>query len=136
MAKILIIDDDQDIIDSLTMILEGNGHHVQVKTDTDNLVASVSELGPDLIILDIMFPEDPQAGFVAARELNKNPKLKSIPILLLSAVNQRSNMAFGFSDADISPDFMPVEAFIEKPVEPDVLIRKITEMLEPTRSVN
>ncbi len=136
MAKILIIDDDQDIIDSLTMILEGNGHQVQVKTDTDNLVASVSDAGPDLIILDIMFPEDPQAGFVAARELNKNPKLKNIPVLLLSAVNQRSNMAFGFSDADISPDFMPVEAFIEKPVEPDVLIRKIAEMLEPTRSVN
>lgn len=136
MAKILIIDDDQDIIDSLTMILEGNGHQVQVKTDTDNLVASVSEVGPDLIVLDIMFPEDPQAGFVAARELNKNPKLKNIPVLLLSAVNQRSNMAFGFSDADISPDFMPVEAFIEKPVEPDVLIRKIAEMLEPTRSVN
>ncbi|MCC6159665.1 MAG: response regulator [Deltaproteobacteria bacterium] len=136
MAKILIIDDDQDIIDSLTMILEGNGHQVQVKTDTDNLVASVSEVGPDLIILDIMFPEDPQAGFVAARELNKNAKLKNIPVLLLSAVNQRSNMAFGFSDADISPDFMPVEAFIEKPVEPDVLIRKIAEMLEPTRSVN
>lgn len=131
MAKILIIDDDQDIIDSLTMILEGNGHHVAVKPDTDNLVPDISEVNPDLIILDIMFPEDPQAGFVAARTLHKHEKLNKIPVLLLSAVNQRSNMAFGFSDSDISDDFMPVEAFLEKPVEPAALLKKVDEVLKP-----
>lgn len=131
MANILIIDDDPDIVDSLTMILEANGHQVSVRSDTDEIVENVMDVNPDLIILDIMFPEDPQAGFSAARELERNEKVKNIPVLLLSAVNQRSNMSFGFSDADISDDFMPVEAFIEKPVEPAVLLAKVQEILTP-----
>jgi CheY-like chemotaxis protein len=129
MAKILIVDDDLDIIDSLKMILEANGHQIVVKTDTDDLVASVMQTSPDLIILDIIFPENPSAGFTAARELHKAEGAKSIPVLLLSAVNQLSKMSFGFSEADISDDFMPVKGFIEKPVEPAVLIAKVNELL-------
>jgi CheY-like chemotaxis protein len=129
MAKVLIIDDDQDIIDSLTMILEGNGHVVATKKDTENLIADVSKVNPDIIILDIIFPEDPQAGFKAARTLHKDKAVSKIPVLFLSAVNQRSNLSFGFSEEDISEDFMPVEAFIEKPVEPKVLLKKIADVL-------
>ncbi len=129
MASILIVDDDLDIIDSLKMILEGSGHKVSVKTDPDNLVASVKQISPDLIILDIIFPEDPNAGFTAARALHKAEGVRDIPILLLSAVNQMSKMSFGFSENDISEDFMPVKAFIEKPVEPAALISKVNELL-------
>ncbi|MDM7996950.1 MAG: response regulator [Acidobacteriota bacterium] len=129
MAKILIVDDDLDIIDSLRMILEANGHQIVVKTDTDNLVDSVMQTSPDLIILDIIFPENPNAGFAAARELHKTEAVKNIPVLLLSAVNQMSKMSFGFSEADISEDFMPVKGFIEKPVEPAVLLSKVNELL-------
>lgn len=129
MANILIVDDDLDIIDSLKMILESKGHQVMVKTDTDNLVESILQDTPDLIILDIIFPEDPNAGFNAARELHKAEKVRDIPVLLLSAVNQQSNMSFGFSETDISEDFMPVQGFIEKPVEPQVLLAKVDELL-------
>ena len=129
MAKILIIDDDKDIIDSLTLVLEANGYLVESKLDTDNLIADVKTANPDLIILDVIFPEDPQAGFKAARELHKNEDLGNIPVLLLSAVNIKSNLAFGFSESDISEDFMPVEAFIEKPVEPPVLLERIRNLL-------
>jgi CheY-like chemotaxis protein len=129
MANILIVDDDMDIIDSLKMILEANGHQVSVKTDTDDLVETVRQSLPDLIILDIIFPENPNAGFAAARNLHKVEKVKDIPVLLLSAVNQLSKMSFGFSESDISEDFMPVKAFIEKPVEPAVLLAKVNELL-------
>ncbi|MBF0261582.1 MAG: response regulator [Magnetococcales bacterium] len=129
MAKILLIDDDQDITDNLSMILESQGHAVTVKGDTDRLLEEVRALRPDLIILDIMLPEDAQAGFKAARLLNQDRELGRIPVLILSAVNQRSNLSFGFSDNDISPDFMPVEAFLDKPVEPKVLLEKIERLL-------
>ena len=129
MANILIIDDDLDIIDSLKMVLESNDHQVSVKTDTDNLLETIRQTSPDLIILDIIFPEDPNAGFMAARELHKNDEVKHIPVLLLSAVNQQSNMSFGFSETDISEDFMPVKGFIEKPVEPATLLSKVNELL-------
>lgn len=52
-------------------------------------------------------------------------------MLLLSAVNEQSDMSFGFSESDISDDFMPVEAFIEKPVEPAILLSRIKELLSP-----
>ena len=129
MASILIIDDDPDIVDSLSLILTANDHEVSVKSDTDDVVGYVMAMGPDLIILDIMFPEDPQAGFTAARQLQQHSKVKDIPVLILSAVNQRSAMSFGFSEADISDDFMPVEAFLEKPVEPRILLEKIESLL-------
>ena len=129
MANILIIDDDLDIVDSLKMILEANGYQVSVKTDADNVIAAVMDVNPDLIILDIIFPEDSNAGFVVARELQKNDHVKNIPVLLLSAVNQQSKMSFGFSETDISEDFMPVEAFIEKPVEPEILLAKVKTLL-------
>lgn len=129
MAKILIIDDDKDIIDSLTLVLEASGYQVESKMDTDDLIADVKTANPDLIILDVIFPEDPQAGFKAARELHKNEDLGHIPVLLLSAVNIKSNLAFGFSESDISDDFMPVEAFIEKPVEPQALLERIRNLL-------
>ena len=51
--------------------------------------------------------------------------------MLLSAVNIKSDLAFGFSEADISEDFMPVEAFIEKPIEPADLLAKVEALLSP-----
>ena len=134
MARILIVDDDLDIIDSLRLILEGNGHEVLVKTDTERLNDEVRSTSPDLIILDVMFPEDFQAGFKAARRLHKDADLAHMPILVLSAVNQRSNLSLSFSESDISDDFMPVQGFLEKPVEPRVLLEKINEVLRGAAS--
>lgn len=129
MAKIMIIDDDVDMVESLTMILEANDHDVSAILDTDNLVDAVKRNNPDLILLDIIFPEDPQAGFKAARLLAKSESVNHIPVLVLSAVNQLSKLGFSFSEKDISDDFMPVAGFLEKPVEPKMLLSRINEVL-------
>lgn len=129
MARILIIDDDADIIDSLTLILEGNGHQVVAKSDTESVAAFVRAQHPDLILLDIIFPDDPQAGFKVARELAQDEALRTIPVLVLSAVNERTNLGFSFSERDISEDFLPVQGFLEKPVEPGTLLEKIRSLL-------
>lgn len=129
MAKILIVDDEQDIIDNLSMVLEAHGHEVVARLDTDDLVAAVKRIVPDLIILDVVFPENPKAGFEAARRLHKDADVAGIPVMLLSAVNIKSDLAFGFSEADISDDFMPVEAFVEKPIEPQTLLEKVDALL-------
>ena len=129
MARIMIIDDDRDIVESLSMILEGNGYEVSPKSDTAGIVDSVKEVNPDLIILDIVFPEDAQAGFKVARELRHDEAVKQIPVLILSAVNQLSELGFSFSEKDISDDFMPVGGFLEKPIEPNVLLEKLKFLL-------
>lgn len=129
MARIMIIDDDRDIVDSLTMVLEANGYQVAAKRDMKDLVQSVKQVNPDLIILDIMFPDDPQAGFKAARALRKDDAVRGIPVLVLSAVNARSNLGFSFTEKDISDDFLPVGGLLEKPVEPGVLLDKVKGLL-------
>ena len=129
MARILIIDDDPDVVESLTMVLEGNGHQVTARHETVNLLAAVKEVHPDLIILDVIFPGDDQAGFKAARLLAADKEVGDIPVLMLSAVNQLSNLGFSFSEKDISRDFLPVAGFLEKPVEPARLLAKIGSLL-------
>ena len=131
MAKVLLIDDDEDIIDNLTMVLEKHGFAVTVKRDIAQIAHDVAAIDPDVIILDVMFPQDPYAGFKAARELKADAQLAKIPILVLSAVNQRAGQAFGFSESDLSPDFLPAQAFIEKPVEPKELLARIQAVLTP-----
>ncbi|MCW8929354.1 MAG: response regulator [Gammaproteobacteria bacterium] len=128
MSKIMIIDDDRDIIDSISMILEANDFTVVSKMDTNNLITEIESENPDLILLDIVFPEDAQAGFKAARKIASEETIKKIPILVLSAVNQLNNLGFSFTENDISNDFMPVNGFIEKPVKPDVLLEKIKSL--------
>lgn len=128
MSKIMIIDDDRDIIDSISMVLEANDYTVCSKMDTENLLVDIKAEAPDIILLDIVFPEDAQAGFKAAREIAGEDDLKHIPVLILSAVNQLTNLGFSFSESDISNDFMPVRGFIEKPVEPAVLLDKIRSL--------
>ncbi len=128
MSKIMIIDDDRDIIDSISMVLQANDYTVCSKMDTENLLADIKAEAPDIILLDIVFPEDAQAGFKAAREIAGEDDLKHIPVLILSAVNQLTNLGFSFNESDISNDFMPVRGFIEKPVEPAVLLDKIRSL--------
>ena len=132
MARILIIDDDPDVVESLTLVLEASGHQVAVRYETGNLLEAVKEVHPDLIILDVVFPDDDQAGFKAARLLAGDEAVQDIPVLMLSAVNQLSNLGFSFSEKDISRDYLPVAGFLEKPVEPARLLAKIGELLAPS----
>ncbi|MDH5298321.1 MAG: response regulator [Desulfobulbaceae bacterium] len=129
MARILIVDDDPDIVENLTLVLEGHGHQVAARYDTDNLLLAMKEVHPDLVILDVIFPGDEQGGFKAARLLAGDAQVRDIPVLMLSAVNQLSNLGFSFSDKDISRDYLPVAGFLEKPVEPARLLAKIEELL-------
>lgn len=129
MAHILIVDDDPDMVESISIILENEGHRVSSLFETVDIIQKVANQHPDLIILDVIFPEDAQAGFKMARSLSKSESVKHIPILILSAVNQSSALSFSFSEKDISPDFLPVSAFLEKPMEPAKLLEKVAELL-------
>ena len=129
MARVMIIDDDLDMVESLTMILEGNGFEVSSKSDTNDVIAAVKEVNPDLIVLDVVFPEDAQAGFKVARLLRRDEQVNRIPVLILSAVNQLSELGFSFSEKDISDDFLPVGGFLEKPIEPAHLLDKVKALL-------
>lgn len=118
--KILIIDDDPDIVDSTTLILENAGYEVISKDAPDTgYEAAISEK-PDLIILDVMMAEPDDGFFVASQIKSKNPGL---PIIMYSSVSNALGYDYG------SNSIVKVDEFIDKPVEPDVLLRVIGKLL-------
>jgi len=127
MAKIKIIDDDLDLAEDLSLLLKNAGHEISTQDDTEGAVAVLIEEKPDLLILDVMFPENPAGGFDLAREIRSTPALRDLPVILLTAINQEFPM--DFSSRDIDPEWMPVQDFLEKPVAPDVLLEKVDSLL-------
>lgn len=129
MAYLMIVDDDEDFATAAATVLRDAGHEVQIKLDTDGAVKTMDERPPDLVILDVMFPEDTSAGFELARTMRHySQKLSKIPVLMLTAVNAK--FPLGFGSRDIDDTWLPVSDFLEKPVDFDVLRSKAKALLE------
>jgi DNA-binding response OmpR family regulator len=132
MAYLLIIDDDEDFARAMAKVLSDAGHEVGISLDTQTAMASMKARTPDLVILDVMFPEDSSAGFGFARMMeHHNAAFKGIPILMLTAVNAR--FPLGFGPRDIDESWLPVSDFVEKPVDLDVLCNKVSALLARKR---
>ena len=129
MKKIYIIDDDHDIVEAISMVLKANNFDVRSQYDNENVVENISEYGPDLIILDVIFPEDETAGFKIARDISRNKEISNIPVIMLSAVNEKGIYRGQFTDQDIDPSWLPVTQFIDKPVQPKELLKIIDSTL-------
>ena len=129
MAYVMIVDDDQDFAETIALVIQKEGHEVQNKYDTESAFQSMQDRIPDLILLDVMFPEDSSAGFELARAMrHENEKLKMVPILMLTAINAKFPLGFGPNDID--SEWMPVTDFLEKPVDFDVLREKVAKLLD------
>ncbi len=126
--KIFIVDDDSDIVDAISMVLNKHGFSVASSLTASDALEKIKKEKPDLIILDVMFPEDTSKGFDLSRIFHHDPYVKNIPVVILSAVNILFKL--GFSKNEIDEDWMPVREFIEKPVEPDKLLNVINKILQ------
>ncbi len=129
--KILIIDDDPDIVEAMRMPLEANAYNViAANSGKDGLKMAKEEI-PDLIILDVMMETDTE-GFHVVYELRSEEQAseykdcKNIPILMITAISQKKDMIFSPEKDDT---FLPVNSFIEKPIQPKVLLEKVAELL-------
>jgi CheY-like chemotaxis protein len=124
MAKktVIVIDDDPDVLEATKVILEGAGFAVVTAPTGQEGLTRVREGGIDCIILDVMMAKDTE-GFHIAQELKADPKTSRIPIIMLTSVTKKSG--FEFSPAT-DKEFMPVELFLEKPVDPKRLVQAIT----------
>ena len=122
MAKILIVDDDPDIVEASTLFLQKEGHQVASAYSRPEGMKALEAFKPDLLILDVMM-EQPDDGFAMAQELRRQGR--KLPILMLTSVASASGLAFG-KDAEM----VPVDEFQPKPVEPAELLRKVAALLK------
>lgn len=119
--KVLIIDDDPEFVEAVTNLLDAKGYAVENASDSRRGIALARSRPPDIILLDVMMTTKSE-GFDAARELHKDASLKEIPVIMISGVRKEMNLPFGFEPDD---DWLPVKAFLEKPVMPDVLLAAV-----------
>ena len=125
-TKILIVDDDPDFTNVLKIILENEQYTVVTAANRTEGMEEIRAEKPDLAILDVVMSAW-QDGFEMSRQLKKDPQFKNIPILMLTAVEKRTGIGFKSTAGD--PVWLPVDAFMDKPVEPQTLLAEVKKLL-------
>jgi len=124
-AKILLVDDDPDFVEATKIVLESAPYDVAVAYNGDEALQKVSEVNPDLIILDIIMPE--QDGFKVCEALKSDPELAQIPVIMLTSLSQRmGETAFSLTDGMM----LEADDYVDKPVTPDELLNCVKKFLE------
>ena len=121
MALIAVIDDDPDILDASSLVLNAKGYDVITADNPDDGYKIVKEKNPDLIILDVMMAE-PDDGFFLAQKFRKENI--EIPIIMYTSVSKALGLEFAASE------MVPVDDFVEKPISPDALLDKVEKLLQ------
>jgi len=125
-AKIMIVDDDPDYINIVKTILEKEKYTVVSAGNRKEGMEKIRAEKPDLAILDVMM-DAWQDGFEMSRQLKKDPEFKNMPVLMLTAVESRTGIGFRSTAGD--PTWLPVDVFLDKPVEPDILLSEVKKLL-------
>ena len=125
-TKIVIIDDDLDFSKALRVTLESEQYTVLVANERTEGMEKIKSEKPDLAILDVMMSTW-QDGFEMARELKKEPGLEEMRILMLTGVEEKTGIEFKSTAGD--PTWCPVDGFLNKPVESDILLAEVRKIL-------
>ncbi len=123
---ILIIDDDPDFVAVTKVILETKQYNVTFAYNPEEGYAKMEEETPDAIILDVMMGKGAE-GFIFARKMRKDSRFDKTPILMLTSMREQTG--FDFPGERIHDKFLPVDDYVEKGVEPEVLLEKIEQLL-------
>ena len=122
---VLIVDDDPDIVEGITAILETRDYRLASAGDGIVCMHLIHEETPDLLILDMMMPR--MDGFAVIRELRGDPKYVGLPIIILTTVIEDAAYRRYELETGLAMD---VQAYIEKPTPPDELLRHVTAVVE------
>ena len=126
--KLLVVDDDPDILDAITTILGTQPYAIDTARDGVECVDKVRQDIPDLIILDLLMPK--KDGFAVVRELRENPKYAKIPILILTSVREDASRRRYELETGLAMD---VQDYVEKPISPMDLLDRVKKLLESSK---
>lgn len=117
--KILIADDEQNIVISLEFLMKREGYQVSVANDGEEAVARIRSERPDLVLLDVMMPK--KSGFEVCQEIKADPALQSVRILMLTAKGRDTEVAKGLA--------LGADAYMTKPFSTKELVERVRSML-------
>jgi CheY-like chemotaxis protein len=123
--KILIIEDDADLVAALRTALESVGYTVDWAANGKEARQRVRKARPDLAVIDIML-DTVSEGVQIVQEFRRDKNLKDMPIIMLTAINQKLPFSIG---PELEEGYLPVNRFIEKPVDPVQLLKEIAALI-------
>jgi two-component system alkaline phosphatase synthesis response regulator PhoP len=126
-VQLLIIDDDPEYVEGIQSILTKAGYAVDVSYNPKDGFDALKSKKYDLILLDIMMGRGAE-GVMMARKINKEPDLREIPVLIITGI--REQLAFLFPGQPVHPRFLPTDELLEKPVDPNLLLEKVSHLLD------
>lgn len=118
MKRIIVVDDDEEVLETIALVLEIGGYDVETLTTAEDIQDTINSFNPHLIILDIVLGKID--GRMVCKEIKNSPHTKHIPILMISGLYQPENIALLENPPD---DFLP------KPFKMDVLLEKIENLI-------
>lgn len=125
MHSILIVDDDREFLDMTRVVLEKSGFEVRTSQTPEDGLEQIEKDRPDLVILDVMMPSDYE-GFDVARRVREDLRLRELPLVILTNIHSTKKVPYRFAPDE---DYLPVDRFFDKPVEPGLLLDTINELL-------
>jgi len=126
-TKILLVDDDPDILEALTIILEAQGYEVVTAKDGIEGLANLKAEKPDLLVLDLLMPK--MDGFAVCKELQdpRWSKFKDVPILILTSVREEASRRRYELETGLE---LNVDDYVEKPISPEVLLQRVGRLIK------
>jgi DNA-binding response OmpR family regulator len=125
--RLIIIDDDPDFVGGIKSVLEKADYKVDVAYNPKDGFQALQSGNYDLLLLDIMMGRGAE-GIALARKIRKDPKLRGMPVLIITGV--REQIAFLFPGQAVHPNFVDVDELVEKPIEPQLLVEKVSALLK------
>ncbi|MFA6471630.1 MAG: response regulator [Candidatus Latescibacterota bacterium] len=124
-ATILIVDDDPDIIEQLTIIIKSEGYEVVAAGGQEEAEKTLMAVKPDLAVIDLMM-EEMDSGFVLAHEIKK--LYPGTPVILLTSVKSATGLSFAAASPD-QQSWIKADRFLDKPVRPEQLKNELSRLL-------
>jgi len=124
-AKILIIDDDPAFVEATTAILKSGSYKVEAAYDKEEAMEKIKKEEPDLILLDVMM-QRLDDGFTICYKLKHDPKLKKIPVLMITGVTEKTGFKFS---PESDGEYLEADDFVDKPIKAANLLERVKKLL-------
>jgi len=122
-GKILVVDDDPEFVEITRMILESNGYEVSSASDGEQSLEAMRQDRPDLVVLDVMM-SSVFDGLSVCRKMRTESDLKDIPVIMVSSI-----ITSPYASMFPTDEYLPIDTWISKPMDPDDLLKKVRKLL-------